>query len=180
MLIRQRDKLSASLGGIKQMGGLPDMIFVIDVQLEKTAIQEANRLKIPVAAIVDTNSNPENIEYLVPGNDDAIRAVRLYCKTIADRIITVKGKMALTEKKVIPKHEKEKGPIVVTKKEKTASIAAKQAEDDKEPVEKKPANKKPTEKTDVAKNPSVKKPAAKKPAAKKPAAKKPAAKKDDN
>lgn len=167
MLIRQRDKLSASLGGIKGMGGLPDMLFVIDVQHEKTAIQEANRLSIPVAAIVDTNSSPENVQYLVPGNDDAIRAVRLYCREVADRIIDVKGKMALTEKKVTPKATKEKGPVVVTKKEKTASAAVKQPE---AAAEKKPAAKKAT---------AEKKPAAKKAAAKKPAAKKAAAKKDD-
>jgi small subunit ribosomal protein S2 len=176
MLIRQRDKLSASLGGVKQMGGLPDMIFVIDVQHEKTAIQEANRLSIPVAAIVDTNSNPENIDYMVPGNDDAIRSVRLYCKTLADRIIATKGKMALTEKRVAPK--KEKGPVVVTKKEKTASVAVKQVEEDK-PAEKKVVEKKATaeEKAPAAKKPAAKKEAAKKPAAKKAAAKKPAAKK---
>jgi small subunit ribosomal protein S2 len=162
MLIRQRDKLSASLGGIKQMGGLPDMIFVVDVQIEKTAIQEANRLKIPVAAIVDTNSNPENVQYLVPGNDDAIRAVRLYCKTIADRIISVKGKMVLPEKKVTPKHAKEKGPVVVTKKEKTASAAAKKADDEKEPTEMKPASKKPATKKATEKKATAKKASPKK------------------
>ena len=184
MLIRQRDKLSASLGGIKQMGGLPDMIFVIDVQHEKTAVQEANRLSIPVAAIVDTNSSPENIQYMVPGNDDAIRSVRLYCRDLADRIITTKGKIALTQKKVVPK--KEKGPVVTTKKEKTASAAVKQPETEKtaakkvvekKPAAKKTAAKKPAAKKTAEKKPATKKAAAKKPAAKKTAAKKPAAKK---
>jgi len=84
---REKDKLATNLDGIKNMGGLPDMLFVIDVKQEKTAILEAKRLGIPVAAIVDTNASPDEIDYVVPGNDDAIRAIRFYCKTIADVII---------------------------------------------------------------------------------------------
>jgi small subunit ribosomal protein S2 len=84
---REKDKLAANLDGIKNMGGLPDMLFVIDVKQEKTAIQEAKRLGIEVAAIVDTNSSPDGIDHVVPGNDDAMRAIRFYCKTIADVII---------------------------------------------------------------------------------------------
>ena len=82
-LQRERDKLDRSLGGIKDMGGLPDMIFVIDTNKEDIAIQEAQRLNIPVAAIVDTNSDPKGITYVVPGNDDAGRAISLYCELIA-------------------------------------------------------------------------------------------------
>ncbi len=82
-LQRERDKLNRSLGGIKDMGGLPDMIFVIDTNKEDIAIQEAQRLNIPVAAIVDTNCDPKGITYLVPGNDDAGRAISLYCDLIA-------------------------------------------------------------------------------------------------
>jgi small subunit ribosomal protein S2 len=82
-LQRERDKLDRSLGGIKDMGGLPDMIFVIDTNKEDIAIQEATRLNIPVAAIVDTNSDPKGITYVVPGNDDAGRAISLYCDLIA-------------------------------------------------------------------------------------------------
>ncbi|OAF02145.1 30S ribosomal protein S2 [Bradyrhizobium centrolobii] len=82
-LQRERDKLDRSLGGIKDMGGLPDMIFVIDTNKEDIAIQEAQRLNIPVAAIVDTNSDPKGITYVVPGNDDAGRAISLYCDLIA-------------------------------------------------------------------------------------------------
>jgi small subunit ribosomal protein S2 len=78
-LQRERDKLDRSLGGIKDMGGLPDLIFVIDTNKEDIAIQEAQRLNIPVAAIVDTNSDPKGITYVVPGNDDAGRAITLYC-----------------------------------------------------------------------------------------------------
>jgi small subunit ribosomal protein S2 len=80
---RERDKLDRSLGGIKDMGGLPDLIFVIDTNKEDIAIQEAQRLNIPVAAIVDTNSDPKGITYVVPGNDDAGRAISLYCDLIA-------------------------------------------------------------------------------------------------
>jgi small subunit ribosomal protein S2 len=82
-LQRERDKLDRSLGGIKDMGGLPDMIFVIDTNKEDIAIQEAQRLNIPVAAIVDTNCDPKGITYVVPGNDDAGRAISLYCDLIA-------------------------------------------------------------------------------------------------
>ncbi len=82
-LQRERDKLDRSLGGIKDMGGLPDLIFVIDTNKEGIAIEEARRLNIPVAAIVDTNCNPKGITYLVPGNDDAGRAISLYCDLVA-------------------------------------------------------------------------------------------------
>src|SRR6266852_3687437 len=82
-LQRERDKLDRSLGGIKDMGGLPDMIFVIDTNKEDIAIAEARRLNIPVAAIVDTNSDPKGITYVVPGNDDAGRAISLYCDLVA-------------------------------------------------------------------------------------------------
>ncbi|MBV9562620.1 MAG: 30S ribosomal protein S2 [Bradyrhizobium sp.] len=82
-LQRERDKLDRSLGGIKDMGGLPDMIFVIDTNKEDIAIAEARRLNIPVAAIVDTNSDPKGITYVVPGNDDAGRAISLYCELVA-------------------------------------------------------------------------------------------------
>jgi hypothetical protein len=82
-LQRERDKLDRSLGGIKDMGGLPDLIFVIDTNKEDIAIKEAQRLNIPVAAIVDTNSDPKGITYVVPGNDDAGRAITLYCDLVA-------------------------------------------------------------------------------------------------
>jgi small subunit ribosomal protein S2 len=80
---RERDKLDRSLGGIKDMGGVPDMLFVIDTNKEDIAIKEAQRLNIPVAAVVDTNCDPAGINYVVPGNDDAARAVSLYCDLIA-------------------------------------------------------------------------------------------------
>ena len=81
-LERERDKLELSLGGIKDMGGLPDILFVIDTNKEEIAIKEANKLGIPVVAIVDSNSNPDNIDYLIPGNDDAQRAIELFCTLV--------------------------------------------------------------------------------------------------
>jgi len=84
MRTRTKEKLELSIGGIKDMGGLPDALFVVDVEHERIAIQEANKLGIPVIGIVDTNSNPDGIDYVIPGNDDAIRAVKLYVTAIAD------------------------------------------------------------------------------------------------
>ncbi len=82
-LTRERDKLEKSLGGIRDMGGLPDVMFVIDTNKEELAVKEANVLGIPVVAILDSNSNPTGIAFPVPGNDDASRAIRLYCDAVA-------------------------------------------------------------------------------------------------
>ena len=76
---RELGKLQASLGGIREMGGVPDLLFVIDVKIEALAIAEANKLGIPVVAVVDTNCSPEGVDYIIPGNDDAARAIALYC-----------------------------------------------------------------------------------------------------
>jgi small subunit ribosomal protein S2 len=86
-LAREREKLERALGGIKDMGGVPDLLFVIDTNKESIAIQEANKLGIPVVAIVDSNSNPEGIAFPVPGNDDASRAIALYCDLVARSVI---------------------------------------------------------------------------------------------
>jgi len=83
---REMEKLEKSLGGIKDMGGLPDVLFVIDADHEHIAIKEANNLGIPVVSIVDTNSNPDGVDYIIPGNDDAIRAVQLYLAAVADAV----------------------------------------------------------------------------------------------
>lgn len=87
-LMRQRemDKLELSIGGIKDMGGLPDALFVVDVDHERIAITEANKLGIPVIGIVDTNSDPDGVDYVIPGNDDAIRAIEIYVTSVADAI----------------------------------------------------------------------------------------------
>ncbi|TEW51599.1 30S ribosomal protein S2 [Psychromonas algicola] len=86
MRTRELEKLEKTLGGIKNMGGIPDVIFVIDADHEHIAIKEANNLGIPVIAVVDTNSCPDNIDYIVPGNDDAIRAVKLYLSAAAEAV----------------------------------------------------------------------------------------------
>ncbi len=86
-LTRERDKLERALGGIKDMGGLPDLMFVIDTNKEAIAIQEARKLGIPVVAVVDTNCDPDAIDYPIPGNDDAIRAIALYCELVADAVL---------------------------------------------------------------------------------------------
>ena len=91
-LMRSRDmeKLERSIGGIKSMGGLPDALFVVDVDHERIAITEANKLGIPVIGIVDTNSNPDGVDYVIPGNDDAIRAIKLYVAAVADACLAGK------------------------------------------------------------------------------------------
>ena len=91
ILERERSKLDRSLSGIRDMTGLPDCIFVIDVDHEKIAVAEAKKLKIPVVGIVDTNSSPDGIDYPIPGNDDAIRAVRLYLSHAADAVLEARS-----------------------------------------------------------------------------------------
>ncbi len=87
MMTRERDKLELSLGGIKEMGGQPDAIFIIDTNQEDIAVAEANKIGIPVFAIVDTNANPDGVDYVIPGNDDALRAIDLYCDLFADTVL---------------------------------------------------------------------------------------------
>ncbi|MCM2972322.1 MULTISPECIES: 30S ribosomal protein S2 [Larsenimonas] len=84
MATREQEKLERSIGGIKNMGGLPDAMFVIDVDHERIAINEANKLGIPVIGVVDTNSNPDGVDYVIPGNDDSIRAIQIYVQAIAN------------------------------------------------------------------------------------------------
>src|SRR5690606_25327652 len=91
MLRRTKEKLERSIGGIKDMGGLPDALFVIDVDHERIAITEANNLGIPVIGVVDTNSNPDGIDFPIPGNDDAIRAIELYATAVANACIEGRG-----------------------------------------------------------------------------------------
>lgn len=86
MRSRAKEKLERSIGGIKDMGGLPDALFVIDVDYERIAITEANKLGIPVIGVVDTNSNPDGVDYVIPGNDDAIRSVKLFVSAMADAV----------------------------------------------------------------------------------------------
>ena len=95
-LERERVKLDRTLAGIKDMDGLPDALFVIDVDHERIAITEANKLGIPVIGIVDTNRNPDGIDYIIPGNDDAIRAIKLYVTAVADAVLEGKGAASAT------------------------------------------------------------------------------------
>ena len=92
---RMMNKLNASLGGIKDMGGLPDALFVVDVQYERIAINEANKLGVPVFGIVDTNSDPDGVDFVIPGNDDSFRAIRLYVTAMADAVIEGKENASL-------------------------------------------------------------------------------------
>ena len=84
---RELEKLQKSIGGIKEMGGLPDALFIIDVGYHKIAITEAQKLGIPVVAVVDTNHSPEGVDYIIPGNDDSSRAIRLYARGVADAVL---------------------------------------------------------------------------------------------
>ncbi len=90
-LTREKAKLDRALGGIKLMGGLPDALFVIDVGHEKIAIAEAKRLSIPVIGVVDTNNSPDGIDYVIPGNDDSVRSIRLFVRSAADAILTARA-----------------------------------------------------------------------------------------
>jgi len=86
-LTREMTKLQRSLGGIKELSALPDALFIIDVGYQKGAVQEANKLGVPVIGVVDTNHNPEGIQYVIPGNDDSSRAIRLYARGMADAVL---------------------------------------------------------------------------------------------
>lgn len=87
MLQREKDKLEMSLGGIREMGGQPDALFILDVNKEDIAVQEANKLGIPVFAVLDSNSSPRGVDYPIPGNDDALRAIELYCDLVCEAIL---------------------------------------------------------------------------------------------
>ena len=99
MRTRMKIKLENSIGGIKDMNGLPDILFVVDVDHERIAINEANKLGIPVVGIVDTNSNPDGVDYVIPGNDDSIRAIKLYAASVADSVLEGKAQSAVVTSK---------------------------------------------------------------------------------
>lgn len=97
MLTRELEKLERSLGGIENMGGLPDALFIVDVGYEHIAVEEARRLKIPVIGVVDTNNSPDNIDYIIPANDDSMRAVDIYVRCVADAILDAKNSNTIGE-----------------------------------------------------------------------------------
>ena len=106
MLHREEEKLERAIGGIKDMGGLPDAIVVIDVGHEFIAIQEAKKLGIPVIGIVDTNNSPDDVDYIIPGNDDALRAIQFYLSTFADTILEARSLMHVADEFVEMEEEK--------------------------------------------------------------------------
>lgn len=126
MLTREKDKLENNIGGIKDMKGLPDVMFVVDVGHEKIAIAEANKLGIPVVAVVDTNHSPDGVDYVIPGNDDAIRAIKLYMEAAANAV--------MDGRQVIPSSVSEgEGEYVEISEE--APATAEETADDAEPKE---------------------------------------------
>lgn len=132
MLTRQIDKLERSLGGIRNMGGLPDAMFVIDVGHEKNAVCEANKLKIPVVGIVDTNNSAAGIDYVVPGNDDSAKAIQLYVQHVADAILEARSSFAdeLAAEEKLADEKKEGKRFVKPKKKvvtKHVTIATKES-----------------------------------------------------
>ena len=205
IMTREQEKLERSLGGIKDLGSIPDVIFVVDIGHEKNAVREAHTLQLPIIGVVDTNHSPEGIDYVIAGNDDSIRAIGYYAREIANAILEAKASIVETKaavKKSAPAAKteapaEEKKPAAKTEaaaEEKKPAAKTEAAAEEKKPAakteaaaeEKKPAakteaaaeEKKPAAKTEAATE--EKKPAAKTEAAaeeKKPAAKKPAAKK---
>ena len=171
-LSRQLEKLDRSIGGIKDMGGLPDAIFVVDVNHEKIAIQEANKLGIPVIGIVDTNSDPDGVDIVIPGNDDAIRAIELYSSAIADACI--EGAAESLGKSDYVEVAEEAPAVEVTEKKAPAKKAAPKKAAEEAPVEEVPAAEAAVEEAPAKKAPAKKAPA-KKAAPKKAAPKKAAA-----
>jgi small subunit ribosomal protein S2 len=135
-LTREKDKLEQSLGGIKDMGGLPDALFIIDVGNENIAVEEAVKLGIPVIGVVDTNNSPDRIDYIIPGNDDSIRSIETYCRHIADVINTARERLAATE----PKPQEKPKPEVKRKEEPGArKVVTKKREETVEKGEAAPA-----------------------------------------
>ncbi len=188
-LTREQEKLERSLGGIKEMTGLPDVLFVVDVDHEDIAVREARKLGIPVVAVVDTNCSPDDIDYVIPGNDDAMRAIELYASMVADSVLDGKASLpevALGEDEFVELDEqgnikkssgrkKKSGKKAKVKKKVSAKKAEKPAE--KAPKADAPEAKSPAADDAPAAEAAAEKPAAEKPAAEKPAAEKPAAEK---
>ncbi len=142
-LTREQEKLERSLGGIKNMRSLPDVLFVVDVDHEDIAIREARKLGIPVVAIVDTNCSPEGVDYIIPGNDDAMRAIELYSALVADSVLDGKASLpevALGEDEFVELDEEGK-PKKSTRKKAAKKPAAKKKAAKKTAAKKAPAKK---------------------------------------
>lgn len=142
MMTREMEKLERSLGGIKDLGGIPDVVFVIDIGHEKNAVKEAQKLNLPLIGVVDSNHSPNGIDYVIPGNDDSIRAIGFYAREIANSILEAKAymptkaasasakKTATKETVKVPKKNSDKKPVVKTKV--TTTISAKEVNTEKE------------------------------------------------
>lgn len=165
-MMREHSKLEASLGGVKDMDKLPDAVFVVDVKHEKIAVQEANKLGIPVIGIVDTNSSPEGVDYVVPANDDALRSLRFFVSNVADIIAGIREKQKAEDerKKTVVSRVKKKSEAddkaAAPKEKKEATEAADEVKV-KKVVKKKVVAKKTDEKIDVVET-KAEKPVAKK------------------
>ena len=122
---RDIDRLQKSIGGVTEMGGLPDALFIIDVKREAIAVSEASKMGIPIIGIVDSNSNPEGIDYVIPGNDDSIRSIALFTEAVADACL--KGSEAATGLK---QEEPQSGPAIVRKVEPSQAKESSKADDD--------------------------------------------------
>jgi small subunit ribosomal protein S2 len=170
-LTRERDKLERALGGIKEMGGVPDIMFVIDTNKEAIAVAEATKLGIPLVAVIDSNSDPDKITYPIPGNDDAIRAISLYCQLVSDAVLDgIQEEMRASGADI--------GESAELPGEALAEQTAKPAPEEpavKEPAAAEPAVKEPAAAEPAAEGPAAAEPAAEGPAAAEPAVKEPAA-----
>ena len=174
MMSRDHEKLMRTLNGIRDMGGLPDMIFVLDTNKEHLAVAEAKVLGIPVVAVIDSNSDPDSITFPVPGNDDALRAIDLYCDLVADAVL--EGLQVEVTASGADLGASEQAPVESALSEEAAPAAEEAPADEAAPAEEAPA-KKPAAKKAPAKKAPAKKAAADGEAAEKAPAKKPAAKK---
>ena len=135
-LTRERDKLELSIGGIKNMGSLPDLIFVIDTVREQIAIKEANKLNIPIAAIIDTNCDPEGITYPIPGNDDSTKSIKLYCDLVSQAVldgISIQSQKVQEENQ--EKKEKPKKETVSEENNKSKELSDAPKTDDSKKIE---------------------------------------------
>jgi len=177
-LSRERDKLEMTLGGIKEMGGLPDMLFILDTNKEDIAVKEANKLGIPVVAIVDSNASPIGVDYIIPGNDDAMRAITLYCELVQGAILDgLQAEMMAAGGDAGAAQEAPAEPALAEEAAAPAEEApAEEAPAEEAPAEEAPAEEAPAEEA-TAEEASEKKAVAKKAAKKAPAAKKASTKK---
>jgi len=141
MMTREMEKLERSLGGIKNLGGIPDVVFVVDIGHEKNAVKEAQKLNLPLIGIVDTNHNPEGIDYVIPGNDDSIRAIGFYAREIANAILEAKAAAGVQAKKAPAKKPTAKKAEVKAEEAKVETVKTETPEPTKAPAK---AAEKPT------------------------------------